>query len=403
MEIIRSTKVKIDIAPGIVNETVQSWTNACNYISQIAFDNSNISNPVRLHFLTYTQVRSQFCLSAQVTQNAIRQVSSKYAMLRKLKRLPKKPVKFRLNAVVLQGGKRGRDFSFLQDGLSIWTLQGRIKAVLFHGAPKLAEYFSSWQLGDARLFVTKNKVYISVSFKREITEVHKPNDAVIGVDRGINYIAVATDGKAARFFGGGHTKTVRNRYTQIRASMQSKLEERKKAHKDTRSIRRCLKLLSGREARFGRNINHVVTRRIIQFAQATGNPTIAIEKLDGIRNHRRSKEQRADLNRWSFYQWETFLRYKADDCAFDVIEVEARNTSKGCSHCGYISPNNRHHHNFLCLACRYQLHADLNASRNIRLRGILARQVLCQDEPPSIGSEAQSLDMGKLPALAGSN
>lgn len=403
MEVIRTAKVKIGIDINLAKQTMQAWADACNYMSQVAFDNACTTNPVVLHRLAYKEARSRFGLSAQVTVSAIRQVSSMYATIRKLKHHPKKPAQFTRNAVVLQGGIRGRDFAFRQEGLSVWTIEGRIRHVPFQGVPKLSEYRSKWKLGDARMFVSKGKVYLHVSFRKEAPTIDKLNDAVIGVDRGINYIAVATDGKAAKFFGGGHTKTIRRRYAQVRASMQSKLAERKKAHNDTRSIRRCLKLLSGKEARFGRDVNHTITRRIIEFAQATGNPTIAIERLDGIRNHRLRKEQRAELHRWSFYQWEMFLRYKAADFGFDVIEVEAKNTSKGCSRCGYTADNNRHGFDFTCKSCNYHLHSDLNGARNVRLRGILARQALCQAEPPSIGSKAQSLDMGKLPASASSN
>lgn len=403
MDIIRATKVKVDLDINLAKETVEAWRGACRYISLIAFENGCVTNPIRLHHLTYYQVRQRFGLSAQVTQNAIRQVSSKYAALRKLKQTPKTPVNYRGNTVILQGGKKGRDFSFRKTGASIWTVRGRIKRLTFHGAPKLTEYLATWQLADAQLCVDKNRVFLSPEFRRTVTPIDKPNDAVLGVDRGINHISVVTNGRTVKFFSGKQAKIKRRQYVKIKASMQKNLAKRKKAHKDTRSIRRCLKRLSGKEARFGRNVNHTVTRRIIQFAQATGNPTIAIEHLDGIRKRRLHKQQRDDIHRWSFYQWEAFLRYKANDCAFDVIEVDSNGTSKGCSHCGYANKNNRHRSDFSCKACGYSVHADLNASRNIRLRGILARQVLCQVGPLSIGPETQPQGMGKLSVSTESN
>lgn len=67
---------------------------------------------------------------------------------------------------------------------------------------------------------------------------------------------------------------------------------------------------------------------------------------------------------------------------------------KGCSRCGYVDAGNRNRHDFTCKACGYRLHADLNASRNVRLRGILARQALCQDGSPSIDPEAPPVDSG---------
>lgn len=374
-EIIRTTKLKIDLPFDTAKRTVQAWTDACNYVSEVAFHNSCLSNAVKLQKLTYSEVRKRFKLSSQVSVSAIRHVASKYTAARTAKKKLKRPVKFRQNAVALQGGKRGRDFSFTKKGLSISTIDGRIKSVSCYSAPQLPEYLSSWKLGDARLFTRKKKAFLSVSFKNTVPQVSKPNDAVIGVDRGINYIAVATDGRQSKFYGGGRLKHIRERYTKTRASLQ-----RKKAEHRTRSIGRVLKRLSGRGARFTKDTNHVVSKRIVEFARKTGNPTIAIEKLDGIRNGRRlRKKQRTDLNRWPFYQLEQSLRYKAANYGFDVIEVEAEGTSKGCSRCGYTDAANRKGRSFICKACGYSLHADLNASRNIRLRGILARQALCGD------------------------
>ncbi|MCZ7573292.1 MAG: transposase [Ardenticatenaceae bacterium] len=398
MEITRTTRIKIDLDLDVARRTVQAWTDACNFVSVVAFENGNLSNAARLHGLVYRDVRERFGLSAQVAASCIRQIASKYAALRTKKERPRKPVSFKSNGVMLQGGARGRDFSFTHQGLSVTTIDGRIRPVAYHGEPRLSDYLNNWRIGDARLFIRRGKVYLSVSFKCDAPDIERPNDAVIGVDRGINNLAVVTDGKRARFFGGGHTRHVRNRYSLVRASLQ-----RKKTQTNSRSVRRVLNRLSGREARFTRDANHVISRRIVEFAEATGNPTIAIEHLASIRNGRLRKPQRTDLNRWAFYQLETFTRYKAEGRGFEVVEVEASGTSKGCSRCGYTAAHNRSRHDFTCRACGYSLHADLNAARNIRLRGILSRQALAQEGPSSTGPEARvsSETTGKLLASAG--
>ncbi len=104
--------------------------------------------------------------------------------------------------------------------MSIWTIDGRIKHVPFHGAPRLAEYLTDWNLSDARMFISSGEVFLSVSFSKEIEPVNKLNNAVIGVDRGINYLAVTTDGQKAQFFGGAKVTHIRNRYLKTRASIQ---------------------------------------------------------------------------------------------------------------------------------------------------------------------------------------
>ncbi len=386
MEITRTTKVKLNLDLTVAKQTIQRWNEACNYISLVCFENSEVAhNTIKVNNLVYSDVRSLFGLSAQVTQNAVRQVAAKYQSAKTSKTQLKRPIYFKPhNAVALQGGERGRDFGFRTDGLSIWTLDGRVKGVTFHGSPMLETYLQSWELGDARMFISKSEVFLSVSFTSAVEPVTKPNNAVIGVDRGINYLAVATDGQHLQFFGGKRVKHIRNRYLKTRASLQQK-----KATKNTRSTRRALKRLSGKEARFMRDTNHVITKRIIDFAKATGNPTIAIEKLDGIRNAPRRKAQNGEANKWAFYQLEQFLQYKAANLGFEIIEIDPKYTSQGCSKCGYIEKANRNGHRFTCKACGYQLHADLNAARNIKLRGILARQALGENESPSVGSKAR--------------
>lgn len=383
VDITRTIKLKIDLSTDAAKRTIQRWNEACNYISQVCFDNIELApNKIKVQELVYGDVRALFSLSAQVTVSAIRQVTAKYQSAKTSKTKLKRPIYFKPhNAVALQGGERGRDFGFRTDGLSIWTLDGRIKGVTFHGSPMLPSYLQDWRLGDGRMFIRKGEVFLSVSFTSAVEPVSKPNNAVIGVDRGINYLAVATDGQRSQFFGGKRVSHIRNRYLNTRASLQQK-----KATKNTRSIRRALKRLSGKEARFMRDVNHVITKRLIDFAKATGNPTIAIEKLDGIRNAPRRKAQNGEANKWAFYQLEQFLQYKAANLGFEIIEIDPKYTSQGCSRCGYIEKANRNGHRFSCKACGYQLHSDLNAARNIKLRGILARQALSENESPSVGS-----------------
>lgn len=386
MEMIRTTKIKLDLSVETAQQTLDEWSNACNFISRVAFANGNMTNTVKLHRLVYADVRAQFKLSSQVVQSAVRHVASKYAAIKTTNKKPKRPVFFKPSGMVLQGGARGRDFAFQAKGLSIWTLAGRLKGVGYHGAPKLAEFVSDWRMGDARLFIRAGKVYLAVSFKRDILPFEKPNNAVVGVDRGIKQLAVVTDGKRQVFYGGGHTKHVRDRYAKKRAELQ-----RKKAERNTRSIRRALKRLRGKEARFQKDVNHVVSKGIVSFAATVGCPTIAVEQLTGIRDRSRKmrKAQRRDINGWAFYQLEEFICYKAETLGFEMLHVDAAYTSQGCSRCGHTERANRYRNRFRCKACSFELHADLGGARNVALRGILARQALSPEGASSTALKAR--------------
>lgn len=95
MEIVRTTKTRLDIDVATVQRTIEAWSAACNHISQRVFDEGRLSNAVHLHRLVYSDIRAHFELSAQVAQNAIRHVvASRYATARTKKLKLKRPTVF---------------------------------------------------------------------------------------------------------------------------------------------------------------------------------------------------------------------------------------------------------------------------------------------------------------------
>ena len=76
------------------------------------------------------------------------------------------------------------------------------------------------------------------------------------------------------------------------------------------------------------------------------------------------------LGSWSPFQLEQFVEYRSQDMNKTVVYVNPKHTSKICSKCGYIHKNNREGNIFHCLNCNFELHADLNAARNI---GVLSK------------------------------
>jgi len=134
---------------------------------------------------------------------------------------------------------------------------------------------------------------------------------------------------------------------------------------NTKSAKRHLRKISGKEKRFKADINHKISKSIIESL----NPgdTLVLEDLTGIRAKRLRKEVRILINNWSFYQLEQFLTYKANAKGIGIIKVEAKYTSQTCSKCGHCARANRKTQAlFVCKQCGYTLNADLNASRNIR-------------------------------------
>jgi putative transposase len=71
--------------------------------------------------------------------------------------------------------------------------------------------------------------------------------------------------------------------------------------------------------------------------------------------------------------WHEFrrqLEYKQTWRGGEVLAVEAKNTSRGCSICGHVAAANRQTQSrFACAACGYSQNADFNAAQNILAAG----------------------------------
>ena len=148
--------------------------------------------------------------------------------------------------------------------------------------------------------------------------------------------------------------------------------------------------MSGKEARFRRHENHVISKSIVQTAKDTGRG-IALEDLKGIHERitARGGDARNRLSGWSFHQLFGFLSYKAQNAGIPIVQVDPRNTSKTCSVCGHCEQANRKSQaEFLCKHCGFSANADWNAARNIWCW----LQEGCQNWTASI----RELDTGKL-------
>ena len=136
-------------------------------------------------------------------------------------------------------------------------------------------------------------------------------------------------------------------------------------HVGTRSAKRKLKKLSGKERRFKKDVNHCITNQIISKAKGTLR-AIAIENLKGIRSRVTvRRENRDKLSKWTFGEMRTLLEYKTKRDGTPLILVKPRNTSRQCPKCGYNDKKNRRSRTFKCLKCGYTEMADYVAALNI--------------------------------------
>jgi putative transposase len=330
-----------------LKRTLQAANAACDYISSVAWETRTFGK-FALQTLCYQQVREQFGLSAQMVIRALAKVGDAYKLDKQTKRT------FRPLASIAYDD-RILSFALLDSSVSIWTLAGR-QAIPFVCGERQRTLLASRQ-GESDLLFQRGNWYLLVTC--EIEESHPLDvDDVLGIDLGVTNIASDSDG---RFHSSRMMNRVRYRHRRLRGKLQ---------RKGTKAARRRLKQLAGQERRFARDVNHTISKRIVETAERTKR-AISLEDLKGIRTRVRARrQQRAQLHSWSFLQLRCFIGYKAQRAGIPVVLVDPRNTSRRCPECAHTDKANRpNQSSFRCTSCGCAGHADVIAAENIRVLG----------------------------------
>lgn len=213
------------------------------------------------------------------------------------------------------------------------------------------------KLGKASLFKKKNKYYFAVTLKLEVDKSTGNN--IMGIDIGLNQLAVASIKNSignelnCSFNNGREAGFIRRKYRSLRKT----LGEAKKPNKIIK--------INDKESRYITNLNHKISRQLINLAVQEDVSTIVMEDLKNIRKTAFSlKQADKSLNSWSFYELQQFIEYKARLSGIDVVYINPKYTSQACSKCGVVDKSNRKRNNYSC-NCGNNIHSDLNAARNI--------------------------------------
>jgi IS605 OrfB family transposase len=217
-------------------------------------------------------------------------------------------------------------------------------------------------------------------------------DTVVGVHLGIAVPATCAlnNDQYATISIGSQDDFLRVR-TQInnqRKRLQRSLSYAKGGHGRKKKLK-SLDKFKNKERHFVQTYNHMVSKRIIDFALKHHAKYINIEYLEGY------NIEEFFLRNWSYYELQQYIKYKAAKYGIEVRSVNPRFTSQVCSICGHWGESQRiSRSNFVCKNPDCPSHkkylnkqekpyfnAEFNAARNI------AQSTLFIDKKPDIAKQ----------------
>lgn len=247
----------------------------------------------------------------------------------------------------------------------ILTVSGRIYVPIIASGP-------IWQEAEKKLesikggeIVHRNGAFYLNLFIKQKVEVMRTEEAehIVAVDRGVNNIATVVvtnrSGKVvhAKFFSGSRHGWKRKHNYEVRKSLQTgkKLEK--------------VRELKDKEQRYMRDIDHKISREIVETARKFTKPLIVLENLKNIRvKVKYSKRQNRRIHNWSFNRIGSFITYKAHSHGIPMLDAWAAYTTRYHSHCGSMDTV-RDGSILRCKCCGYVVNADFNGAYNLSLRG----------------------------------
>ena len=212
--------------------------------------------------------------------------------------------------------------------------------------------FANAKHGTMRIVYKGSKIVAQIVYKVNEPE-YTDDGSAMGVDLGIKCPAVSyTSDGSVKFYGNGRKyKYMRRHYKYLRR----KLGKAKKPD--------AIKRINNKEQRIMKDIDHKISREIVETAAVHDVKVIKLERLANIRSTTRtSRKNNPGLHTWSFYRLAQFIEYKAKLAGIKVEYVNPAYTSQRCPVCGSVY--HAKDRNYTC-SCGFRIDRDLLGAINI--------------------------------------
>ena len=309
-------------------DTTKAYSAACTYVSDYVHANHTPLNIFHIQKATYQTCRESFGLRSQMAVSVTRTVIAAYKSVRtnqrqhsgrfskKKRHIDIKP-SFRVPQLSLVWN---RDYSLIKNTdkterlFSVNTLRGRIKCPFRADSMDWA-FDEGAVYGTAKLIFRHGKFFLYVPVTINVPDTPAPSSCkkVVGIDRGIRFLAAACDGKKTSFYSGAAVKQKRAHYKELRRQLQKR---------QTSSARRRIRAIGQRENRWMNDVNHRISKALV-CAHPKGT-LFVLEDLTGIRgaSERVRVKDRYTQVSWAYYDLEQKIMYKAVRCGSALLKVD---------------------------------------------------------------------------------
>ncbi|MFC6993204.1 RNA-guided endonuclease InsQ/TnpB family protein [Haladaptatus sp. GCM10025707] len=341
-----------------------------------------ITSRTRLQSLVYKQVREDTELHSDLCIGAVNLAADSLRSAVERMKTGKRASKPTFTAPTVTYNTNAVSYFTDDDGPGYCTLAaygGRVRAKFIYppdeDCPQREYLGDEWEQKGATLHYDRDdgEYYLHITVERDEPETElgeAENGTVLGVDVGVNNIAVTSTGE---FYSGGLFNHRRVEYERVRGSLQQT---------GTESAHRTIQSMGDREHRWNTDVLHTISKAIVQEAIAHDCVVIAFEDLTDIRDRLPGAKA---FHGWAFRTLVEYVEYKAKAFGIRTQQVNPAYTSQRCSKCGTTLEENRAGAEFECRKCGYAVHADYNAAKNIATRQLRSKQ------KPSVGGATNQL------------
>jgi putative transposase len=217
--------------------------------------------------------------------------------------------------------------------------------------------------------------YAHIVYENEETSVSIPHKKkIVGVDVGIEKTITLSDGRvytlpkdkiAKLVKTAEHLQSIIDR--KINANKKLSIKHSNKVERLKQKQRKILKKIDNIRTDFYYKVANEICKEYKYIAVEDLN----LAEMIHSRKHSGSKSIHKWLGNVSLSKFFKILEWVAIKNGCQVIYVNPKNTSKTCSHCGYINENLKlSDRRFVCPNCGLEIDRDLNASLNIMREGL---------------------------------